>query len=251
MIQAKLYPYLLILLIAFLAASGNSQTYQLYFESANNDYLEGNYEEALKKYNQILEYGLVSGEVYFNLGNTCYKLKQYGRSIYYYEVAKKYLPGDEALERNLQLAQIHTIDKIEPVPQLFLKTWWNSVINLFGMGVYAWATFFAFFVLITVLILRLLIQSRLNKTIWSFAIIFMMLLVIFSNKVYVFETTKFGIILSAQVSVVSEPNVTGAETFILHEGTKIEVLRSLGDWYEIRIADGKTGWTRNSDVNII
>lgn len=240
-----------ILMVFGLIVISPAQSYEEEFSRANKAYLDGNYSEALETYQQILASGVVSGEVYFNLGNTYYKLQQYGQAIYYYEVAKKYISGDEALEQNLQLARIHTIDKIEPIPQLFLKTWWLTVLDLFSMEIYAWTTFAVFLFLVIALSIRIALNRPLTKTSWLLTTLFAVLLIIFVSKAYLFETSEFGIILSAEVSVASEPNESGAEIFILHEGTKTEILRYLGDWIEIRIADGKTGWIRNNQVNII
>ena len=251
MIRTNISVIISVLIALVLAENVPAQSYDQEFALANKAYLDGNYSEAMQGYQNILASGIVSGEVYFNLGNTYYKLQQYGQAIYCYEVAKKYISGDESLEQNLQLARIHTIDKIEPVPQLFLKSWWLTVLDLFSMEIYAWATLFAFMVLIIVASIRILLNRTLTKTTWIAAVLFMALMIIFISKAYLFETTEFGIILSAEVSVASEPNESGAEIFILHEGTKIELLRYLGDWLEIRIADGKTGWIRNNHINII
>lgn len=251
MIRSKIYIVISILVVLILAGNIPAQSHDQDFALANKAYLDGNYLVALEGYKQILASGVVSGEVFFNLGNTYYKLQQYGQAIYYYEVAKKYISGDESLEQNLQLARIHTIDKIEPIPQLFLKTWWLTVLDLFSMEIFAWAAFSAFLLLIIALSLRIIFNRALIKTTWLFAILFAVVMLIFTSKAYLFETSEFGIILSTEVSVASEPNDSGAEIFILHEGTKTEILRYLGEWVEIRIADGKTGWIRNNQVNII
>ena len=60
-----------------------------------------------------------------------------------------------------------------------------------------------------------------------------------------------NLVLYEKISVVSEPGLSGKEVFILHEGTKVEVKRQLDDWLEITIPDGKTGWLKKSDLDII
>jgi SH3-like domain-containing protein len=69
--------------------------------------------------------------------------------------------------------------------------------------------------------------------------------------IYEFETTKFGVILQEKVSVVSEPDIDGTEVFILHEGTKVKINRTLDNWLEISIPDGKIGWLQESSLEII
>jgi tetratricopeptide (TPR) repeat protein len=229
----------------------SAQSPQILFESANRDYFEGNYEQAVEKYQKILENNVESGEVYFNLGNSYYKLDEYGRAILYFEKAKKYLSGDDALEKNLKLAQLHIIDEIEPIPQLFIKVWWNELLNLFSLEFYAWISLFLFTLLTFLIAINILQNKNIKNVIWVVASVVLFVLVIFINKAYIFETTQFGIILSDKVSIVSEPSLTGTEMFILHEGTKIQILRQSGAWLEIKIADGKTGWLNSTTVEKI
>lgn len=251
MIRNLRFILILSLALIILPSMVYGDSYQLYFEDANRAYFDGKYEEAVDKYLQILKNGAVSGEVYFNLGNSYYKLNQYGSAILYYEKAKRYLEGDEALEKNLKIARLHIIDEIDPIPQLFIKTWWEKLLNLFPLEIYAWITLLMFVVVSVLIAVKMISMLNLKKWIWSMSSIFLLLLILFTNKVYVFESSEFGIILSSKVSIVSEPNISGTEIFILHEGTKVEIKRVLDNWYEIRIADGKTGWLKIETVELI
>ena len=230
--------------VAYLPA----QSYQILFESANRDYLAGQYDQAIEKYLQILENDIESGEVHFNLGNSYYKLDDYGRAILHYEKSKKFLGNDDALNKNLKLARLRIIDEIEPVPQLFLKVWWNEILNLLSLEILGWLTLFAFSCLVGLIALNILSIRKRNTIIWVFGLVFMIVLILFINKAYLFETIQFGIILEDKVSIVNEPNITGNEMFFLHEGTKVQMLRISGDWTEIKIADGKTGWLKTEYV---
>jgi SH3-like domain-containing protein len=53
-------------------------------------------------------------------------------------------------------------------------------------------------------------------------------------------------------SVKSSP-AAGASTdlFILHEGTKVKVIDSVGTWDNIELADGRQGWIPSSDIERI
>ncbi len=60
-----------------------------------------------------------------------------------------------------------------------------------------------------------------------------------------------AIIYSPAVTLKSSPDESGTDLFLLHEGTKIEVTDRLGDWREIRLADGNIAWLKYSDIVII
>ena len=81
--------------------------------------------------------------------------------------------------------------------------------------------------------------------IWLFSVI------IWLNKIYLFETENYGVILSSTVTVYAEPSQETTELFVIHEGTKVQVQRSSHQWYEIRLADGKTGWLLQDNLEII
>lgn len=232
--------------------SVSAQQADVLFAQANKAYTDGNYQQAADLYEQILQKKLASGEVYFNLGNAYYKLNQIGKAILYYEKAKIYLAGDEALEQNLKIVRLKIVDKIEPVPVLFLVDWWNALINVFTFTTLAW-TCFGFFVLTFFwLAIYLLVNRNLFRRLtWITASVFLILLVLFIGKIYQFETSRYGIIFADKIPVVGEPTLTGQELFILHQGTKVEINRNLDGWYEISLADGKTGWVKADGLEII
>jgi tetratricopeptide (TPR) repeat protein len=232
--------------------SVSAQQADVLFAQANKAYTDGNYQQAADLYEQILQKKLASGEVYFNLGNAYYKLNQIGKAILYYEKAKIYLAGDEALEQNLKIVRLKIVDKIEPVPVLFLVDWWNALINVFTFTTLAW-TCFGFFVLTFFWLAIFLLVNRnlFRRLTWITASVFLILLVLFIGKIYQFETSRYGIIFADKIPVVGEPTLTGQELFILHQGTKVEINRNLDGWYEISLADGKTGWVKADGLEII
>jgi SH3-like domain-containing protein len=69
----------------------------------------------------------------------------------------------------------------------------------------------------------------------------------FSQKKYL-QNNPFAIVMDGSVSVKSSPSVSGKELFVLHEGTKIEVLSSDNNWNEISLPDGKIGWLKAETV---
>lgn len=222
------------------------------FSEANQAYADEDFQQAISLYSKILDTGIESGEVYFNLGNTYYKTNNLGKTILYYEKARKYIEGDPALEQNLKLAKLRIIDKIEPIPELFIVEWWSELIHVFTLDTLLWLSFSIFTVLI-VLIIGQLIYTRqfFQKLIWVTSLIFVLILIIALGVIYEFETTEFGIILAEKVSVLSEPDLGGTEVFILHEGTKVRINRMVNSWLEITIADGKTGWLEQKTLEII
>ena len=60
-----------------------------------------------------------------------------------------------------------------------------------------------------------------------------------------------GIIFSKELSVFSEPNKRNEEIFVLHEGTKVEILDRLTGWEKIRLANGSEGWVIENQIKYL
>jgi tetratricopeptide (TPR) repeat protein len=253
--RRKSLKYNSILLIIFLAlpfGSLFSQNPESLFEEANQAYASGDYQNAIVLYQQILQQGIESGEVFFNLGNAYYKQNMIGLAILNYEKSRKYLEGDAALEQNLQLARLKIVDEIDEIPKLFIDIWWYEISHLVSMNALLWLTLFLFTLFIITLIMQLFLKRRtMRKFVWISFSVFIFILILTIGQIYEFETSSFGVILEQKVSVVSAPDEDGTEVFILHEGTKVQVNREMGEWMEITIPDGKTGWMKSSHLGLI
>jgi len=242
--------YLLIFLFSIQLTFASE--WDVYLNDGNEAYSEGKYEDAVIHYLKIIKNDVESGELYFNLGNAYYKLDEIGKSIYYYEKAINIIEGDEALEQNLKIAQLKIIDKIEPIPKLFIFEWIDSIIRILSIENWGWLSLILFIFMTVIFSLYLLITKRvLFQFSWIFLIFFSISIIIFVGRIYLFESYQFGIIFEKKIAVMSEPNLGASEVFILHEGTKIKINRKLHDWLEISIADGKTGWCKSNSVGVI
>jgi tetratricopeptide (TPR) repeat protein len=242
------YTLLFILLIQTAFAS----EWDVYLQEGNKAYSEGRYEDAIENYSKIIDNKVESGEVYFNLGNAYYKLDEIGKSIYFYEKALTFIDGDEALNQNLQIARLKIIDKIEPIPKLFIFEWIDVFLHIISIENWGWVSLILFFSLAIIFSLYIIFTKRLLFSLsWIFLILFSISIIIFIGRIYLFESMEFGIIFEKKVAVMSEPSLGASEVFILHEGTKVKINRTLNDWFEISIADGKTGWCKSTAIGTI
>ncbi len=58
-----------------------------------------------------------------------------------------------------------------------------------------------------------------------------------------------AIILTPSVTIKSSPDEdSGTELFLLHEGTKVTISDELGDWREVVLSDGNSGWLKETDL---
>lgn len=230
-----------------------SVSYNNWFEDGNAAYEEGNYEQAMTFYNSIVEAGMESADLYYNMGNTYYKMKDYPHAILYYEKALKLDPSDEDTRVNLEIANLALVDKITPIPQSFLARWWNSLKSLFSADGWAWLGLGLFAALLTCLF-AFLMARRTGLRKLGFFVGLVALLCLTLSVVFAVENQRAlsrhndAIVMTPTVTVMSSPSDQSVGLFVLHEGAKVRVLDSARDWNKIRIADGSVGWLPASDM---
>ena len=222
------------------------QSNEQIFESANNYYSNGDYNSAISLYLQIVDSGYESPSLYYNLGNSHYKLNNIAESNYYFEMAKKLSPNDSDINLNLSFAQNMRVDKIEKLPISQLEGIRIKTINLFSVN--SWNILFLIFIWLLCISVFLYINYAdpfKKKLFFNISIV----LVLISSLIYwigyekKIESDKlFGIIYPKEIEVWSEPNKLSELKFLLHEGTKVELINQAQDWTNIRLENGTTGW---------
>ena len=226
------------------------------FDNATKSYNEGDYGKAIEYYEEILNNGEHSAELYFNLGNCYYKQNQIAPSIYYYEKALLLDPGDREIKNNLAFARQMTLDAIQPLPETGLQKIYNGAVGALTFD--QWAYTAVFFILAFVVAYLLFYFLRLpSQKRAAFVSSMVALLMCFLSLLFAFfqhnnyRADQPAIVFAVESIVKSEPNARSSEAFILHEGTKVQVLESLEDYRRIELADGKTGWIADEDLRIL
>ncbi|MGI8892233.1 MAG: tetratricopeptide repeat protein [Bacteroidia bacterium] len=234
----------------------NAQDASQYFNLGNEFYQKTEYDSAFYYYQRILEQGKVSPALYYNLGNTYYKKGLLGEAILYYEKASLLAPDDPEINQNLEIARARTVDKIDPLPQMFYKRWISDLKNLFApdtWSIIAVALLWLFFGSLAVYLLSR--QTGMRKSFFALAIVFLIFFITSAVVAYDrYENLTGGnsaIIFTQSVYVKSSPEEKSTNLFMLHEGTKVEVMDELSNWRKIRIANGNIGWIKEDDLKVI
>ncbi len=232
-----------LLLINYLFISLTCIANDTIFSNANKLYSESNYVEACNLYLQIIEQGSESAELYFNIGNCYYRTNDWANAIWFFEKSLQ-LKNKNETKKNLELTRLNTVDKIEPLPDLFYKKWWIILINIFSTK--NWQIISLIY--IGVICILFFIISK-TKIIYLSSISILCLFITFSsNKI---DSKKYGILFSQNVTVKSAPTENGTNLFSLHLGAKIEVIDEVGEWIKIRIANGNIGWITKNNYKLL
>lgn len=224
-----------------------AQKPQMLIDKADKLYTEGKYQDAISNYEAVVGQGLQNAELYYNLGNAYFKIKNIPAAILNYERAHLLNPDDEDIQFNLDLARTYTVDKIEILPEFFLVSFIKGFRNWFSSNSWAYIALFSF-ALVLALALFFWFSRSFEIRRYAFgvavflSVIFVLSLIFsISQKNQVVKRSS-AIVFAPVVSAKSSPDDSGKDLFILHAGTKVELIRPVGEWCEIKIADGNKGW---------
>ncbi len=219
-----------------------------FYQEGNRLYQEGDFENALASYLSLVEGGFQSGEVYYNIGNTYFKIGDLARSILYYERARRLIPADADVQENLALARSLTVDEIEPLPRFWLfsaAAWWVDLLpRTLLIAVVA-----AAYLMGTGTVFILVLRRGAAMTVWPgrIALASCAVFVLFGLNLAVRELevgrAQEAVVFQPQVDVMSAPLDDETLTvFTVHEGTKVRIDRLSDDWAEVALEDGRVGW---------
>ena len=223
---------------------------------ADSAYAQGNYQQAIDDYEQLLKQG-VSADLYYNLAGAYYRMDEMPRAVLNYERALLLSPGDADIRFNLQMARSKTVDKITPETEMFFVTWYHSLVNLTSVDGWARIALITLALAIVLALVYLFTEPVWLRKLGFFGALVMLACFAVANIFAYAQKQSFvnrngAIIMAPAATVKSTPSKQGTDLFILHEGTKVEITDgAMRQWKRIRLADGKEGWLETSQIEII
>ena len=224
---------------------------------ADSAYINNDFASAAYLYENILANQGESADIYYNLGNSYYKMDNIAKAIVNYEKALVLNPSDGDIRFNLELAQSKTVDKITPMSEIFLVTWMKNLMNIMSEKGWAKLAIISFILMLLMLTLYFFGKKIAIKKIGFITAICLLFVCILSNFISSSQKEKAqnhgsAIIMAPSVTIKSTPNEGGTDLFILHEGRKVNIKdNTMRDWKEIQLEDGNAGWIPSSAIEII
>jgi tetratricopeptide (TPR) repeat protein len=223
------------------------------FEVGNDLYQKGKYNEAVVAYENVEKDNKQSAELYFNLGNSYYKLNKVAPAIYNYEKALLLSPKDGEVLANIRFAQKRTIDEVKVIPKVGFGKLLRDFTAIYDYNTWAWIS-----VSLSVLFLFSFIgyyfsQLTLSKRIFFLGMFIIFILLLISVAAAIFEKSHYknerpAIVFAEMVDVKAEPQKSASNVVTLREGTKIFVKETLENWKKVQLTDGTEGWIQTSAI---
>ena len=218
------------------------------FDMANAAYADGRYEEAATVYEALLAEN-PDAVLYYNLGNARYKQGELAQAILNYERALRLKPNYKDAQYNLAFAQSKITDNIVE-QDFFLSVWVRAVRNSLSEHTWLVLSICLFILALAGLLLFLLGREPwLRKTAFHIAwlaLLFSLIAGLNAYSLHQRDTLRNeAIITQGVVNAKSSPDRSGTDLFTLHEGTKVTIRETIGDWSNVTVGQN-VGWIRTS-----
>jgi tetratricopeptide (TPR) repeat protein len=223
------------------------------FEKGNELYRKGNYSEAAASYESVLKTKKQSAELYFNLGNSYYKLNKVAPAVYNYEKALLLNPNDTEIKNNLKFARKMAIDDIQEIPKVGFRKMILDLTSTFQYDTWAWICVGFSLIFLLFFIGYYFSQTTLAKRLFFIGMFLALLIILMGAISAIFEKDAYlndrpAIVFEEILPVKTEPKTDSQDAFLLHEGTKVNVLETLDNWKKIQLPDETEGWIQANAI---
>lgn len=252
MMFMKKFIYLILLLL--FSGSIIAQSSELLFEKGNQAYNNKQYEQALKSYLLIEKSKNISAELYYNIGNTYFRLFDYTNAILYYERAILLKPNNQNINTNLKIAKARLKSDVYVMPNFFLTDWWNKISNLFAAS--TWTIISITLLLITCIVFIFYYFSYNRKKILFYSFIFLSFLFVVScfagfTRQSIMQSKDKAIVLGEGIMGKDSPDDNSTDKVKIVKGQKIKIIDKSSNWIKVKTEDGKEAWIKNNNIVII
>lgn len=242
---------LVFLALAKFAAGGEAD--QAFF-NGNRLYEQGDYKAAAAEYNKVLDMGLESGNLYYNLGNAYIKMDKVAAAILSYRRALELIPRDGDLESNLRYAELSIKDKLSLTrANLFMRLLDNfsSSMTVNEFAILSSAVFILFWVAAIAALLLRGVREKLAKVAAVVLVVFVLSAAASAYKIYGELFHKEGVIMQPRVGVRYSPTEDGTVAFNLHRGSTVRLIRRRNGWVQVGVPGGKSGWIGSGAIQAV
>lgn len=250
---------LTLLLTAIIAVASPSET----VARADSAYSADDFALATSLYTLALKEEGSSSQLFYNLGNSCYREGNLGMAIVNYERALKLDPTNTDARTNLEFVNTRIADK-QMDDGSVMTTLRNRIVSAFRADTWAMIAAVLFIIFIAsaaVYVFSSAVAVR-KASFFGGIIVFLITvaaLVLSFDAANRVETDRMAIVLPPASQLSTSPREARnaqEQAFLLHEGTKVEIVDSIlnpgeGLWYEVRVGSHDRAWIKAADLERI
>lgn len=233
---------------------------------ADSAYNSKNYTEAADLYKTLIkEYG-VSSDIYYNLGNTYFRMGKIAQSVLAYERALKIDPSNKDARINLDFVNTTLEDKPEDNSSILGKIH-SEVIALMSPNAWAWTAFALFALIIGLIAIYLFFSNVTTRKVGFFGAMVLFIVLVYTTIVAyqsaaAIDNNDIAIVTTPSANLTPAPSAKTDKTdkiVPVHEGTRLVIIDSVNAasndgaqlWYHVKVNNSTAAWIDASNVERI
>ena len=224
------------------------------FKRANEYYEAKRYDGAIERYLKIIDQGVESSTLYYNLGNSYFKNSDLGHAILYYMKAQRLDPSDEDIRHNLEFARKFSPVQMEGVTLNPIHQFLESLTRSYRLNTLGWLSSILFILFMATLAVRfgLGMRGSLIKT----AIVSALVLAVAASGLTTFKyqndyMTERAVIIADDTPVRTGPSDQSEVELQGAPGLVVEILAQQGQFYNVLFENKRRGWVNKDLVALI
>ncbi len=231
---------LIILLVSTVGSAANLE--DKLFSEANEAYSRGNYDQAIKLYEQITQTAGYAPGVLYNLANSYALSGQAGKAIVNYERALRLAPGDSDITGNLEL--------IKKEHGLFPQEL-SRVERFFGyLSLNQWTTLVLLALVFFTVYLAASMKYRFSRQLTLSASACCLVLLSLGTAGTIFGAKHFNpfVVITPDVKMLISPFPSSASIGTLPEGRRVYRQKNHGNFSYVADEMNRQGWVDSSRI---
>lgn len=252
---------IVLLAMSFLTAWGGGLD-----QRADSAYMADQFAEAATLYEQAASEDGVSSALYYNLGNSYYRMGRTGEAIVAYERALRLDPSNNDAKTNLDFLNSRIIDR--PGDRgTFISNTMDEIALYTSSNNWAWISLALFTIVIACAACYMFSSITAVRKTGFFGGIVMLLIcgtaVVFSFRAAAISSSHTSAVIVVPSTILSTsprtPKDRNEEAMLLHEGTKVEIIDSVTTridstevkWYDVQVDNNHRAWIEGKAIQRI
>jgi tetratricopeptide (TPR) repeat protein len=216
------------------------------FAKANQEYAQGNFKEAITGYEALVHAHEWNANLFYDLGNTYFRMRDFGRAILNYERALALDRHHPEATANLQIARDES-RALELQPTRLERYLQFASINQYSIAaaIAFWLGIFG--------IVALIFARRRSATLMSLSVLCLLVCAMAVWAIHTLDNSSKGRALAIVTGNDVQARLATADTansvLALPAGSEIKVLSTRGDWMYAALPNDLRGWiqTKNAE----
>lgn len=232
------------LLAVSVSRSGEATGRDEVFASANADFGAGDFDEAATRYQSLVEQGLASPDLYYNLGTAKFRQGETGAAVLWMRRARILDPGLPEARQNLEFLR-QRLGLLE-----FSESGIDRALRTLPAATSSWVATLAFWGAALALAAAFSVaRLRPNRSGLVTLAILLLLLATVAWRLGVRRETRlaeenFATVISSGASALTSPAPSAKPVIELPPGSEVRILQEDGPWRYVDIPGNLRGWIR-------